>query len=271
MVGDRDSGQSDYDEWERQFEEKQDQARKQRIDLIEKLLKEGKITPQYAELLRGVFTSTFGAETATLRKIQAIIAIREALADEGVAKRHTVYIGAGLDWRFPVALGARDIVMLDLEYSPQLRQELLDDIRQHSLGISYQEDSRIGFAVDVGNGPESVSIELEQVGIGKYQPQRSIDLVLEFLGPSKGGQESRVPVLQNVAQALGNGGIVFNDDYQHDFSYTPDIGMRNMSFGRFHLYQVTDHDRMVAASREVFRPAGPSVSSIRRAIESNKQ
>lgn len=273
MVKDRDLGQSDFDEWEGKFKEEEAQARGQRSDLIEELLRNGKITSQYAELLRGVSTSTLGAESATFRKIQAIIAIREALKDLGVKQRHTVYIGAGLDWRFPVALGVRDIAMLDLEYGsfPHLRQELLDNIREHSIGINQEEGSRIGFTVDVGNGYENVSMELEVTDIGRYQPQKPIDLVLEFLGPSKGGQQSRVPVLSNVAQAMRENALIFNDDYSHDVFYTPDIGLKNIPFGQFHLYQVVDHDRMVAASHEVYKAFAPSLSSLRRSVRLHKK
>ena len=61
-------------------------------DLIDNLLKTKSITPQYAFLLQSIQTATLGREGAILRKVQAVLALREALRQESIAKRLTLNI-----------------------------------------------------------------------------------------------------------------------------------------------------------------------------------
>jgi len=253
----------------------EDLASNTRASLIEELLEKGTINSQYADLLRGLSTVTVGAEGATLRKVQAVMAARELFGNSGVQQKRAAYIGSGTDWRFPVALGARDIVMVDSDYKEgsTTRQILITDIMDYdpkAVVETGESGSRIRFVVDVGKGSESVVMQLDSSDVSEYQSSVPLGLVLEFAGPSKGPNRSRVPVIGNIAQGMANDGLVFNLDYNDDVLYTPKIGMRDIQLGQFHVYQVSDRDKMIEASKEEFKPPEPRLSVLRKISASRR-
>src|SRR3989344_4494211 len=116
------SDQTRVKDIKRQTREDERNARRFRKRLLADLLNRGEITPQFATFLSKIRSSTTDPENARLLKIQSIVATRNLMDQCHIAKRVTVYSGAGSDWRFPVALGARNILMLDNEYgSPDTR------------------------------------------------------------------------------------------------------------------------------------------------------
>jgi len=241
-----------------QFRKEEGEFRRRKIALIDNLAHTKAITPQYAQLLHRIHTSTLGAEGATLRKVEAVIAMREVLKAEGIAQKYSANMGAATDWEFPVALGAREIVMVDSDYGKgNTAQQLFDSVRSFdSQAIMTDGDNPdIRFNVDIGEGKEGVLLHLNSSEITKYQPDRPLGLVVEFAGPTKGSNTSRVPVISNVTMGMASDGLVYNLDYNDEFCYTPDIGMTQIEREGFHLYKVQDRDKMVTASRMIFEPA----------------
>jgi len=251
------------------FYAEESESRAQKNKLIEDLSNTEQITPQFVRLLRSIHTSTFGAEGATLRKIRAVLAMRKMLKDQGITQRYTANLGAGIDWQFPVALGAREIVMVDQDYQRKdVVVKLFESVRQFDGKTQMKDGNRpdILFGVDLGEGREDITLHLDSSEITKYQPQQPLGFVLEFAGPSKGPNRSRVPVLPNIARAMTDDGLVFNLDYPHKTLFTPGLGMDVVESGGFYLYKVHDKRQMITASSTIFSVANDGTLEQLRAI-----
>ena len=257
---------------EEDFMQKEDAFASTDIELIRNLNDTGKITAQYANLLRSFQSSTLGPAEASLRKVQAVIALKDTLKDRTISQRHTAYIGSRFDWHFPVALGARDIAMIDLIYqNPGPRQELLRSLIHYGAEIKTVgiDNSVITFVLDLGIARESVTLRLD-TDVFTYKPQQPLGFVLQFYGPWE--KTSKVPVRENVARGMTNDAIVLNSDYSHS-RYAPGMGMEIIERGDFYLYQVKDIDKMIASSiAEVSADEPPEAySKISRAIRDSRQ
>jgi len=87
------------------------------------------ITPEYARLLRTISASTTSPEQSIHDKVMMALTLSPELAQTNFAKGKVVYPGAGLDWQFPLALGARTLEMADIDFSnKEIRQRAF---RQH--------------------------------------------------------------------------------------------------------------------------------------------
>lgn len=242
-------------------------------DLFDNLLKTKAVTPQYALLLQSIQTATFGREEATLRKVRAVLALREALKQERITQRRTLNIGSNIDWQFPVALGARDIVLMDPGFKKSERlQELLESVRLFDKTANFQADDLtiLPFHLDLGEGVEQINLHVNTDKVIKYKSTVPIGCVIEYAGPSKGFNRSRVPVTTNIAQIMTDDGLVLNFDYAHDFQYSPEIGMDAIRREDFYIYKVKDRDKLIAASKINFAPPEPSLRKLQSIHQSRR-
>src|SRR3990167_7487380 len=242
-------------------------------DLIDNLLKTKSITPQYAFLLQSIQTATLGREGAILRKVQAVLALREALRQESIAKRLTLNIGSDIDWQFPVALGARDIVLMDPGFKEAERlQKLLESVRLFDKTANFQGDdpTSLPFHLDLGEGVELVNLHVSKDRVTKYQSAKPIGCVIEFAGPSKGFNRSGVPVTTNIAQIMADDGLILNFDYSHDFQYLPEIGIDFVKLEGFYFYKVYAKDMMITASKIKHSPPEPSLAKLRAILKARR-
>jgi hypothetical protein len=270
-----DDGMTSDDDYEKFFEERRN-ADQTKIKLIDNLKKQRKISSQFADFLLGVQTSTFDSQQATLRKIKAILSLREVLKNYGIKEKHALYIGSGYDWRFPIALGARDIVMLDIDSSrSDLKEELFKNIQTFDpkAKTKIENNPVIELSFDIGEGLETARLELVTSDVAEYHPEKPVDFVLEFAGPTKNSNRSRVPVLTNIAAAMSSDALVFNSDYDHIHKtlYDPSIGMKEIDLSGFHVYQVSDRNQMILSSSEIFLPPQPSLDRLRTIVKSHKK
>jgi hypothetical protein len=189
---------------------------------------QGKVSPQMKKLLSEITSSTLSSATASLHKVT--IALKFKLHDINLPGERVAYIGAGLDWRFPVALGARNLDMVDLEYGrPGLIGEMYQDIRQvdEEAAFSKSGSSGINFSLDLGSGPEAVNLNLLAVDASKYQPQLPLSAVLEYLGPTRSLSREAIPVLPNIAAHLLPGAMIANFDFER--YYPEDLSDKGVS------------------------------------------
>lgn len=138
-----DISSDEIDEFKKRIQESERKSYNGNVRLLNKLLKKGIITPQFADLLRHIHTSTAGyQEGANLRKINIILALRNKLLAEEISGKRIAYIGSGDDWRFAVALGARNVDMVDpLFAQEEYRHKLFDDIKNIDPSASLQKDT----------------------------------------------------------------------------------------------------------------------------------
>jgi hypothetical protein len=220
------------DDLEEQFRE----ARDTKQTLITQASSSGAITEEYARLLHTIRSGTHDEDLITLEKVQAALSLRDELTDT-FQHGSVAYIGSGLDWQFAVALGAREIDMVDPTFGDQENREaLLRTIQmtdpQASLGS--EEAPVVDFGINLGSGVERIQLRLLGVDVRQYNPS-SLAGVIEIAGPTKGeGFAPMSPLLPNVQKGLSPGAKVVNFDYmrQRVANGVPQ-GFQSKSVGKF--------------------------------------
>lgn len=206
----------DYEALIKQFQEEQAALYSAKEKLISKLEQNQSISPKYANLLRSISSSTLGRAGADLRKVEAAVELKDALAREGFSARRMAYIGSGLDFHFPVALGARTIDLVDIVYKDEGSiPKLLERVRKidSDAQLEVGDRSEIVFQLDVGNGKELTRLRIIPDDVREYQPDEPLGGVIEILGPTKEFNNSSSPVLPNVASRLSRDAIILNFDF----------------------------------------------------------
>lgn len=261
---------SDDDPMLLEFEAEERQAAERKASLIKGQLSSGKISPELAKLLSDIKSATMGSAAANLRKVEAVFALRPFLSRRNVSKEAAIYVGAGLDWRFPVALGFRDITMLDSGYfTSNLHLELFADVA--SVDKAAKTDGQdIKFSMFWGRQWEAARLRLESSGIEEYIPASKFGTVLEYAGPTKTANPTRLPVSPNLVPALDPGALILNFDYDHEHAFSPELGLTHLEFSGFHVYSVRDRDQVMAQSGVIFRNPGPSLEAIRASLKAEE-
>lgn len=236
---------------------------KQRI--IQLAVNVGQITHEYADLLGTIDTATTETDIANLHKVQAALGLRERLLAEGLGAGRVAYIGSGSDWQFPVALGAREIDMVDLDYlNPDSRNRLLNSIRAQHPDTVYN-GGILEFSVYLGAGPEKVALHLIGADVKDYIPETELSGVVETAGPTKFITTN--PVTPNVAAKIKERGVIANFDFQHQ-NHGQEEGLVPLIEGGFTLYQVGNPVRFIKSlhdSPSAVKQA-PSLESLRALV-----
>lgn len=262
------SNGSQHEDFAEQFRQEIEQSRKQKDDLINQSLASGRVTPKMANLLRSIATSTAGNhEYGNLRKTQFVLTFGKEFSKLG--DKQVAYIGAGTDWQFPVALGATNIDMEDISY-PEIVTNMLESIRRFDVDPLIEKDGEvvksIEFNIDLGKGNRKIRLNTIHGEVGSYLPSAPLAGVIEAFGPSK-SNDGTSPVLPNVAQALQQGSLILNLDFNRarlrEGSGLEDIGSDDMAF-----YKVTDSKSLWGIS-QLSREgvANVSLEAIRKAAE----
>lgn len=259
---------SQNEDFAEQFRQEIEQSRIQKDDLINQSLASGKIAPEMAILLRDITTSTAGNhEYGNLRKIKFVLAFREEFSKLG--DKQVAYIGAGIDWQFPVALGATNIDMEDISY-PEIVNNMVDTIRKFDPDPLIEKDAEvvksIKFNIDLGQGNRKIRLNTIHGEADSYSPLVPLAGVIEAFGPSKSNDRTS-PILPNVAQALQQGSLILNLDFDRarlrDGSGLEDLGIDEMAF-----YRVIDPKSLWGISQLSKESAtNVSLEAIRKAAE----
>ncbi|MEI6553225.1 MAG: hypothetical protein WCO09_01530 [bacterium] len=166
--------------------------------------------------LDAITTTTYPLSKKEIKKGAVLeITERNLLPVELLTEHPLVYIGSGTDIEYPLALGGRDIRMIDPILSDErAKAELIEKIRQ-----LIKEDQKIGdgqklgFLFDFGNGKEEVSVELVEK---PYSPEDAegyvipdnVGLIVLYAAQSPGG---RVAVDENMKSKLVEGGAILEE------------------------------------------------------------
>ncbi len=228
-------------------------AKRKKIVLIDDALRRNEISSQYADLLTAIKTSTTTPEEADLMKVRATLDLQETLRENGFSEKRVAYIGAGNDWQFVVALGARTIDMVDLDYGydgkEQAKERMLESVKAFDPDARFDDqDERptITFQVNLYGKPEQVTLAMHAVDASQYTPSENLGGVIEALGPSKGYLDGTSPVLPNVARSLANGALIFNSDFDQNNTIGDVEGCQTIRSGKFSIYKVKDSSRLIS-------------------------
>ena len=113
-------------------------------------------------VLDAITTTTNPASKREVKKGIVLEAVEKGLVSSELLRQNpVVYIGSGTDIEYPLALGGRNIIMVDpLLGHEEARQELIQKIERIISEDPLMEDKVISFKFDFGNGPEDVKVEL---------------------------------------------------------------------------------------------------------------
>ncbi|MBI4226121.1 hypothetical protein HY612_03335 [Candidatus Roizmanbacteria bacterium] len=264
---------SDQKEFHEKLIKQEEQDRVDRLRLIREAQTAGMISSQYARLLESIGTSSSGAvEGANLRKTNAALRLKGRLLPTG-SKAPVAYIGSGIDWQFAIALGARNIDMVDIGFaqSENMTKELLATVKQFdpNVTITSQEKPELHFELDLGKGLEDITLRLYGVEVSQYLPDYDLGGVIEFLGPSKGELDQSMPVLPNVARRLSPASFVANFDFDSRF-ITENSGLTLQTIGDQSYFVVDNKNATVKKSQESLQKKSdfwdslPSTSGIKK-------
>jgi len=242
--------------WEEQIRKANEEARVAKEQIISASLNRKPITPEYAKLLRAIHSSTFlNGNISDQRKVIAALSLQEGLSEGAIGKKKVAYLGSGLDWHFAVALGARDIDMVDTEYSkPEVVAELMKNVKAFDSEAKVQqgEKSTITFRLSLGAEPEAVTLNLFAQDVTAYEPSGDLGGVIEAQGPTKGYTDGSSPVLPNVAKHLPTGAFVLNFAFYQE-QRTPVAGLEAFGNELFNLHTVSDPAKLQTLSTHAFR------------------
>ncbi len=215
--------------------------------MIASAMQNGAITLQYADLLRKIQSSTFGAELADLQKVQTVLSMQDELGLANLGTGRVVYVASGIDWEFPVALGARDIDMVDLSFektrSGNAKRDLLKSVREADPKATVSKNGDISFGIDLGGeGCENIDLHMIALDADSYTPTVPVQGVIEYNAPHSTNKEL---VRGNILPSLSPGASVFNFDFYED--YSPDGAVKKPMSQSTHYYKVEDPDRFKAS------------------------
>ena len=254
-------------EYMQQALEKAKELRREKEELIQTKLDNGDIQEDYARLLKAIHASTLEPASAELEKVKAALLLREQLKDTPFATGKIAYLGAGTDWEFPVALGATDIIMEDLDYIGHgLQEEVMNSIRGFSTEVEELGD-RLRFQISINGEPQSVQLCFASANVREYVPNTPLDGVLEMLGPTK--SYTNQLLLPEIAAKIQEGGIILNHDYamRNQNNNAPD-GTSSRQIEGFTLYEVTDPQLfMIDLNSQTYQaPVSPDLTALRNAL-----
>lgn len=241
MVEDREAG-GFYDEDgaaldtpKNDLEEQFHVARDTKQALITQAIADGTITQEYAQLLQSIHSATTSGDLTNLKKIEAALSLRHELEDTFQSGR-VAYVGSGTDWQFAVALGARQIDMVDVGFAETgLRQSLLESIHEVDPQAELVNDEvpLVKFGINLGNGVQNIQMRLVDTDVTRYDSEVPLVGVVECAGPTKSFTSDN-PLLPNVRRKLSAGAKVVNFDYMdsHARKGTPQ-GFQSKSVGKF--------------------------------------
>lgn len=114
-----------------------------------------------------------------------------------------LYSCSGFDWQFPILLGIRRIIMLDLCFNnQQIRDALADEIKTIlKIDVDLQ-----GNTLHFKFNNQDYQIVLVAQDLDEYSPESNLDGIIEYLGVSS--QYSSALVLPAIAKKLLNGSFL---------------------------------------------------------------
>lgn len=172
--------------------------------------------------------TTTNPPKARIKQKQGIVSetIKKSLISEEVLKNEPMlYFGSGTDVEYPLALGGRNIVMVDAMFKEDKGgQEVRDYILQRLRKLTHKEiaveDDSFVFDFDFGEGVEKVKVELVGVELpSPYTPEEEREKLSEGYGklPEKVGIVLRFAsggmTLDEIKPRVVEGGVTLSEDY----------------------------------------------------------
>jgi hypothetical protein len=134
-------------------------------------------------------------------------------------ERPLVYLGSGTDIEFPLAIGARDIRLVDYIFSDEnAREEVIDHLKRITTQDVKIEVKIIRVQFDFGDGPETATIELDPSAynpaeglkdVPVYNPPEKIGIILAYAAQ---GPHGRIKIREDLTSRLEEEGAVIEEE-----------------------------------------------------------
>ena len=110
-------------------------------------------TEQRMKVFDSISTTTLPVSKKEMKKGAILEIIEKKLLSDKILRDHpVVYIGSGTDVEYPIALGGRNIVMIDpILADEQAIKEVLEKIKRVTNQETQNDNGKIVFSFDFGN------------------------------------------------------------------------------------------------------------------------
>lgn len=246
------------------FRNEEAQANQDAEKLISDSFEQHLIPTEFADFLRTIKASTMAMEGARLSKIGIAL---DCYGIEGLAELKSgsvVYSGSGFDWEFPVALGAREIDMVDLDFlngNGSTRTRIIESVKKADPEAIIGENSDIKLKVNLGKGLEEVKLRLIGAEAAQYIPERPIKGVLDYNSPRD--KESKL-IRENLLQHLYSGSIILNFDYGNN-QQLPE-GVTQLHSRRGYIGKIDDIEAVKVWQSKQIPKKGINIDEIRKTV-----
>ena len=169
------------------------------------------------------FDTTTNPREPNIEKKQGIVSevLRRQLLDEDVLQKHpSVYIGSFVDFLYPLALGSRNIVLVDPVLENEKVTPALAGLLKKITGCEpFVSRNAITVPFDFGDGSEEVTIRIEAKPYippeeaggmeDRYTLPDQAGLVLLFASQ---GPDAKVVLEEGIERRMVEGGVILCDD-----------------------------------------------------------
>lgn len=122
------------------------------------------------------------AKAEQKRGIVSEIVRNQLIAKQVLKEYPTIYLGSGLDFGYPLAIGSRNIVMVDFAFSEEgYKNELVSRLAEIVGEYNFNEEGTLHFEFDFGAGVENVTITLS----AHSYPSPGNDELISYYGEYK--------------------------------------------------------------------------------------
>lgn len=149
------------------------------------------------------------------------VVAKKLLPQDLLKSNATVYIGSEMDVEYPLAFGARHIVLVDPVFTlEECCRDMSEKIKNLAGRVS-EEGGRLKFSFDYGDGPEDAEVLLiggiysskfnpEALGVPVYELPDDVGAILLFGTQSPGGV---VCADENMLSKLVHGGVIVEETH----------------------------------------------------------
>jgi hypothetical protein len=166
--------------------------------------------------LDAITTTTLPISKREIKKGVVLEIAEKGLFTEELLKRNpTVYLGAGTDVEYPLALGARNITLVDpILEDEKVQQEVIERVR-NLIGVEPTINGEtLRFKFDFGEGEEEVEVELiarpylgASAQENNYKLVQDIGVVLLFASQ---GPSGHIRADDSMKEKLVKGGVIID-------------------------------------------------------------
>ncbi len=163
--------------------------------------------------LDAITTTTLPPSKKEMKKGAALEVAEQHLVSEEILRTYPlVYLGSGTDIEYVLALGGRNITLVDpILAIPEIKTEVIEKIKRFASDVEIKSDECV-FEFDFGHGDERVTAQLVAKAYtqetGAYELPDKIGALVLYASQGPGG---RITADSSIKERMVDGGIIIED------------------------------------------------------------